>query len=147
MIMTQLTLDQAVAGEAAPVTTTQQKTTNPPCCYLPRFEVGALAFYRGLDTLVLPCQITRIIPTGGGFHYSVRTDTGLNIDLPSPKILSGWEDDFPLHYLIDFGRFQLVELGSYFSSLYYGHCDIDGSNNDDWDYEAEIEDLYTHDLD
>jgi len=91
-----------VAPLTIPTTTTNTRYS------VPRFEDGALAFYRGEDNKIYPCQIGMAIATGKGLFYEIRSNIGFRFRLPDEKLLSGWEDDFPYLHLIDCQGFKLL---------------------------------------
>jgi len=107
--MMQLTL--GLAGQEVDVQAilmTMKPRTNR--VFLARFELGSLAFFRGLGARVLPCQIEHEVHTGKGLKYRVRSESGLRLTLPTEKLLSGWEADFPCHHWIDWGVFKLLSI-------------------------------------
>lgn len=106
----QLTLGLPDLAGVAPLTTTTTTTSSRDLS--PRFERGALAFYRGYDDRVHPCQVGEAIATGNGLSYTIRSGFGFRLTLPDERLLSGWEDDFPYLYLIDYQAFKL------FSTIY-----------------------------
>jgi hypothetical protein len=62
----------------------------------PRFEKGAIAFYKDKFG-VFSCKIIKKKPgrSDGIQYYRVKTDSGLFIDIPAFELMTGWEDDFP----------------------------------------------------
>jgi hypothetical protein len=76
------------------------KTTDP------KFEEGAITYYCETESMMFPCQVIKpkVKIRDNPRIYEVVTNTGLFIDIPAFELWTGWEEDFPSWFHIDWGN-------------------------------------------